>query len=127
MTALSAAKTPGNTRHVRVMETDGELTSNQSKCHQMATAAMAAKYREPSATPGDVLCGYCDEGHVGREAFTLVSQRSTLRGFFRFFPRWGPANPAEVGVHFFDIFCSSGFSRDRHCHGTHKMSTLTVI
>ena len=31
-----------------------------------------------------------------------------------------PLLASEVGVHVFGIFCSFGFSRDRHCHGTGK-------
>ena len=37
-----------------------------------------------------------------------------------FLPLEGPANPSQVGVHFFGIFCSFEFSRDRQCHGTRK-------
>ena len=37
-----------------------------------------------------------------------------------FLPLWGTANPSEVGVHVFCIFCSFEFNRDRQCHGTRK-------
>ena len=55
----------------------------------------------------------------------FTSMRLSLSGircghFGRFFLRKRPANPSEVGVHFFGIFCSFEFSRDRHCNGTRK-------
>ena len=42
-----------------------------------------------------------------------------------FLPQKGPANPSEVGVLFFCIFCSFDFCRDRQCHGTRNVHRLS--
>ena len=34
----------------------------------------------------------------------VICHRNTLGGTFQVFPRWEPANPSEVGVHFPTFF-----------------------
>ena len=75
----------------------------------------------------DTLCTKCVIDADRSKLFMMAPQLGGMRcgaclGFF--WPSGAPASLWEIGVHFFDIFVSFEFSRDRHFHWRHTVAIL---
>ena len=63
----------------------------------------------------------------GVSVVSTLNQQNTLRATIGFLPSKGPATSSEVGVHFFDMFVSIEFCRDRLSCERLKIDTLGLL